>query len=263
MAKPVKQSYDVDDFQSWFSIGNYSALRGKKYDADTESGKETKQCIAMWATLIRERIMLRQFFETGTSELASSLFERLKSRPLTPLGFSHIATAPRHPSSLPTITPLTTNRTNALHDIAQKAQSASKASIDDLLATNIEVVSPITAHIVVNLAGTDKQLLEDFNVWLAYRRAQTGGPSQSTYREKIQNWHQKKILAYEDLMLHSLISGKNISVKDRYRLLHPDVKSIQLSDSNFLESWRRTIKRLADTVFHEQTAAALELMARA
>jgi hypothetical protein len=100
--------------------------------------------------------------------------------------------------------------------------------------------------------ATDKQITEDFRLWLAEWRSLVGGKFKNeSYSKAYKEWCERKIVPYFDLKLLSKIEQKVIKDEDLVKLL--DLEDNETKQQKAL----RNLSRWQKELFCEETATML------
>jgi hypothetical protein len=226
MNKPKKDSYASSEELAWFKIENYSGVRGQK-TADFADSASSALTYTQWATMLRDRVELARFLQAGETEFAAAQFEKLKTDPLTHLGFSQSYRGGAHAANTPTVKALTANRVRWLNEAMLSAAANERVIVDVQLASDSESVFGDYAHVMVNLRATDKQIRDDFAKWLSTWRSSTPKVTEGDYQNKISRWAQTRFFPYVDLDLFSRITGRRIPSLRRMAMIFPHHTEIQ------------------------------------
>lgn len=251
MGRKNTESHATDAELAWFNLEKYSGLLGQA-DPETESLEAREACYRQWAALVRDRVQLSLFIDSGELKYVASLFEQVKLSPLAPLGFSKTYVGAAHAANSATIKAMTTNRVKWLHEALIQAKAPEHSIVDVVLLEDAQSSFSEYAHLMVSTTATDNQLVEDFKAWLEGWRLSTASSTGGDYRLKIGNWFGAKVLQYHDLRLFTKISGREISVKKRFSLLPPlDAQQLrrlsQLEKAVFSDDIAQRLMHLANS----------------
>lgn len=261
MGRQKKESYASDAELAWFQPENYSDLLGHARP-ESESQEERAACYRQWATLVWDRVQLKQLWETGElTEYVQTHFERIKRAPLEPIGFGKTNVGATHIANSATVKAMTSNRVKWLRHALIRAQATDQSIVDVVLAKDPESSFGEYAHLTINITATNEQLIDDFKRWLGAWRSATQQSMPGDFRSKIANWTGANILQYHDLTLFSKIAGRSVSVEQRFRLMQTTdqrMKStLQVTDTRPL----RRLSGLESEVFSIEMAKRLAHLA--
>lgn len=209
MGRKKAESYATDAELRWFSLDNYQGLRGQ--------GNKYRQ----WVAIINDRVGLRRLIDAGLLEQATPLFERIKTAPLTPLGFGQNYHGPDHPLNYPTVKPLSANRVKWLNEAMASSNADERSIVDEQLAIGGQKIFDDYCHLMVSIRASDAQIIGDFASWLAAWRKQTEAVTGGNYTTKIGNWASARVVEYMDLELFSRLTGREIDIDRKFAMLLP------------------------------------------
>jgi len=194
------------DFQ-WLELDNYAALN---------TGD-----LLLWSQTLLDRIELNRFLKAEHREYVAEYFEKLKSAPLTSLGFKRTP-KPQHPASQPAIKLLTLGHFLGLNDALLPVES-DETGEDELPIDNARIIDDMLrqdktgawqryAHLKVDLHATDNLLKQNFTDWLAAWRADNKlqSPPGNTLEQKAVTWARRYVVPYFDMQMYAWLNQKEI-----------------------------------------------------
>jgi hypothetical protein len=238
MSRPKKESYASDEDLSWFKLSNYAGLR----DAP----------LALWATVVRDRVELTRFIDAGLKEEIAPQFEKIKVAPLSHLGFAKRYAGAEHQSNTPTVKLITMNRLAWLYDAMLRNEAEPRTVVDECLATDPESLFTDYAHLMVNIHATESQLEADFKAWLQKWRKHVSAGVGGSYETKTDSWAKAAVVPSMDLELFSKLTGKNISISKKFEMLLPAGTAIEH------ESQRKRLSEMRKAIFTDEMAQLLQ-----
>lgn len=241
MARPKTESYASDADLTWFKLTNYAGLRHAS--------------LAQWATVVRDRVEIARFIDAGLKEAIAPQFEKIKSAPLSHLGFAKRYGGTEHQSNTPTVKLITMNRLAWLHDAMLRNEASPASVVDDLLASDPESPFGDYAHLMVNIHATDSQLEADFKAWLRKWRQNTFAAAGGNYERKTAAWAQASVVPSMDLELFSKLTGKQIPSDKKLEMLLPG------RTANEHESQGRRLREMREQIFTDEIAHVLQHLA--
>lgn len=128
--------------------------------------------------------------------------------------------------------------------------------IDLILQQNSEPGDMATTHVVVDLYGTDEQIMKDFAYWLENYRNEIGFsvPKKDFTEKQINEWISLNLLPYLDLTLITKAEGYSITQSKLGNVLFPDEIDI---DST--ERIRRTVKPKAEWILQQSILVSMQV----
>jgi len=204
--QPVHLQLTAADF-GWLEVSNYARL---------DAGN-----LSLWSQTLLDRVELNRFLKNGDREYVAEYFEKLKSAPLTSLGFKRTP-KPQHQASQPAIKLLTLGHFLELNDALLPVESDETGKdelpidyariIDDMLRQDKTGAWQRYAHLKVDLHATDNLLKQNFADWLAAWRADNKlqSPPGNTLEQKAVTWAWRYVVPYFDMQMYAWLNQKEI-----------------------------------------------------
>ncbi|MFZ6754171.1 DUF6387 family protein [Undibacterium sp. Dicai25W] len=246
-----KETCNDNDELAWFNLESYSELKNEK-------NKNSPNYI-QWYSLVNDRVNLEAIIKASKDdvrlkELASTLFEKLKTHPLRPLGFEHHYRGRQHETNTSTVKSVTESRLNYLYSAMTNSKESKSFLVDEIMMENADNVFDGLAHVMIDLRATDEQICSDFKLWLSKWRTKVPKTKvvKGKYNKKIKSWANALIVPYMDLELFSLLTNMKIKKAKKLELLLPKSKIDER------ESQRIRLSQMRTKVFNPMTVHVLE-----
>lgn len=270
MTLPAFRYYTADDL-SWFSLDRYAALADFSFAQWHELVQDrlhaqhvVESCLDQDSDLLPERLRERwgrsqEELSENNAEALNALATRIKTKPLDNLGVHTMFTDVARPIATSTVKLMTGRYVQDLYQRTEQVDMLHSAmEIDGALPGQQQAddrarpLPPTVAHLVVDLAATDKQVIADFKRWLAEWHTKVGDRFKNkSYDSAKQDWCEHMVVSYFDLKLLGKIDRKVIKDGDLKARLFP----------NRNETWRskalNNLPRWQEDLFSDRTEAML------
>jgi len=239
----------IQQAQEWFSLEWYQDA--ERFDAMD------------WAKQITKRAVIKYAFSAGEAakKTLDFLMEDLIAEPLgcsRSLPYSNTSeTVASLPYATGPVVPLAHHDFDRLNTLRNAFSWHSDLGIDEW-SRQYEQLFPLTrfGHLKVDMNARDDEILTAFKNWLPKYRDLVGTVRTKPYRNsrdaEMQNWHEKKILPYFDLMSWKQWKSIRLTELDIIELLFTDAQS---RNRDVL----RSIRTKADEVITLENAIALSV----
>lgn len=253
---------------SWFKLSKYDvtkkfglkewekqlSIRSEMWDCLNDDTNKFKEAAGLWIDKIKLNPVLSYPFEQGLEyKLEQQQVPELDEKCL----YSVYSTPainfwlPAHDSKLDDVWEAC-KLENKMR--ATKEQTDLAMTAVDLLYIERGVRFEEITHVVVDLTATDKQIIDDFKVWLSSYRKKIGyQANKKPFTDKnFKDWASSRVLPYIDLLLVCKADNLKITQKDLAELIFPDEFKADIE-----ERIRRTTKPKAKWLMSDETIKAL------